>query len=88
VRAVYYVALAVYAVWGCVALNLARPLTLVIIGANAAGVILVFISLHTLVVNRTLLPPALRPSLWREAALVACALFYGTSAAIMLVATL
>jgi uncharacterized protein YhhL (DUF1145 family) len=88
VRAVYYVALAVYAVWGCVALNLARPLTLVIIGANAAGVILVFISLHTLVVNRTLLPPALRPSLWREAALVACALFYGASAAIMLIATL
>jgi hypothetical protein len=39
-------------------------------------------------VNRTLLPPALRPSRWREAALVACALFYGTSAAIMLVATL
>ncbi len=88
VRAVYYVALAFYALWGCGALNLARPLTLVIIGANAAGVILVFISLHTLVVNRTLLPSALRPSLWREAALVACALFYGASAAIMLVATL
>jgi hypothetical protein len=88
VRAVYFVALAVYVAWGCVALNLARPLTLVLIGANAAGVILVFVSLHTLVVNRTLLPPALRPSRWREAALVACALFYGASAAVMLIATL
>ena len=88
VRAVYYAALAVYALWGCVALNLARPLTLVIIGANAAGVILVVISLHTVVVNRTLLPPALRPPKWREAALVGCALFYGAAAAVMLVATL
>lgn len=77
VRAVYYGAVAVFAAWGCIALNLAKPLTLVIIGANAAGVILVFISLHTLVVNRTLLPRELRPSLWREASLVACALFYG-----------
>jgi hypothetical protein len=88
VRAVYYAALAVYVLWGCVALNLARPLTLVIIGANAAGVIMVFISLHTVIVNRTLLPRALRPSLWREAALVGCALFYGTAAALMLAATL
>jgi hypothetical protein len=33
---------------------------------------------HTLVVNRTLLPRELRPPLWRQAALVLCALFYGT----------
>lgn len=88
VRRVYYGALAVFAVWGCLALNLAKPMTLVIIGANVAGVIFVFISLHTLVVNRTLLPPALRPSRWREGALVACALFYAAAAAISAVKTL
>lgn len=80
VRAVYYTVLGGFALWGCVALNLARPLTLIVISANVAGVILVALSLHTLVVNRTLLPPALRPSRWREAALVLCAGFYGAFA--------
>ena len=52
VRIVYYGVLAAFAVWGCIALNLARPLTLIIIGANAAAVIFVFESIHTVVVNR------------------------------------
>ena len=56
-------------------------------GANIAGVIFVFVSLHTLVVNRRLLPRELRPSRWREAALVGCALFYGASTTVVLVAT-
>lgn len=80
VRAVYYTVLGLFALWGCVALNLARPLTLIVISANVAGVILVGLSLHTLVVNRTFLPPALRPSRWREAALLLCAGFYGAFA--------
>lgn len=79
VRAVYYVVLAAFALWGCTALNLARPLTLIIIGANIAGLIMVVASAHTLVVNRTLLPREVRPSRWREAALVACTLFYGSA---------
>ena len=79
VRAVYYGVLALFTAWGCVALNLATPLTLIIIGANIAGVIFVFESVHTLIVNRTLLPGELRPSRWREAGLVGCALFYGAS---------
>ena len=77
VRRVYYSVLVVFAVWGCIGLNLARPLTLIIIGANAAAFIFVVVSIHTLVVNRTFLPRELRPALWREAALVVCALFYG-----------
>jgi hypothetical protein len=81
IRIIYYSVLAVFALWGCIALNLARPLTLIIIGANAAAVIFVFESIHTLVVNRRVLPRELRPALWREAALVVCALFYGTFAA-------
>ena len=34
--------------------------------------------LHVLYVNRVLLPPAVRPPLWRQITLVLCAAFYGT----------
>lgn len=78
VRRVYYGVLAVFAVWGCIALNLARPITLIIIGANAAAVIFVIESLHTLVVNRRFLPRELRAARWRDACLVLCAIFYGS----------
>ena len=78
VRRVYYGVLAVFAVWGCIGLNLARPLTLLIIGANAAAFIFVIESVHTIVVNRRFLPRELRAPLWREACLLLCALFYGT----------
>jgi hypothetical protein len=77
VRTVYYSILAVFVVWGCIALNLAQPLTLVVIGANVAGLNFVFVSLHTLVVNRRFLPPELRPPIWREAIVLLCALFFG-----------
>jgi len=78
VRSVYYGVVVLFALWGMVALNLAQPLTLILVGANVAGFIFVLVSIHTLVVNRALLPRALRPPLWREAALVATATFYGT----------
>ncbi len=84
-RAIYYSVMAVFAVWGCVALNLAQPLTLIIIGANVAGFTFVLESLHTLVVNRKFLPPALRPALWREASVVLCAIFYGVLVVLALV---
>ena len=77
VRRVYYGVLIVFAVWGCIGLNLARPITLIIIGANAAAFIFVIESIHTLIVNRLFLPRELRPPLWREAVLVLCAVFYG-----------
>ena len=77
VRGVYYSVLLAFAAWGCVALNLAQPLTLIVIGANMAAFNFVVVSLHTLVVNRLFLPAELRPSRWREAALVGSALFYG-----------
>jgi hypothetical protein len=78
IRKVYYGVLLVFAVWGCVALNLARPITLIIIGANAAAFIFIVESLHTLVVNRMFLPRALRAPLWREGCLILCAVFYGS----------
>lgn len=77
VRRVYYGVLIVFAIWGCIGLNLARPITLIIIGANAAAFIFVVESIHTLIVNRLFLPRELRPTLWREAVLVLCAVFYG-----------
>ena len=76
VRAVYYSALLVFTLWGCIAITLVDPLTLILIGANIAGGNLVLLSLHTLAVNRKFLPPQLRPPLWRQASLVLCALFF------------
>ncbi len=78
VRVVYYSVLAAFAIWGCIGLNLAQPLTLIVLGANIAGFIFVLESIHTIVVNRTFLPAELRPPVWREAILVCCALFYGS----------
>jgi hypothetical protein len=77
VRRVYYAILFVFAIWGCIALNLAQPFLLIQIGANAAGLIFIFLSIHTIVVNRKFLPAEIRPALWREVALVLCALFFG-----------
>ncbi len=76
VRRVYYTILLVFAVWGCIALNLAQPFMLIQIGANMAGLVLIFLSIHTIVVNRKFLPRELRPALWREIALVLSALFF------------
>jgi hypothetical protein len=80
VRAVYYSVMSAFIVWGCVALNLAQPLTLVIISANIAGLNFVLVSIHTIVVNRRFLPRELRPPLWREIMVGLCALFFGAFA--------
>jgi hypothetical protein len=77
VRAVYYGVLAVLAVWGMIALRLAQPIVLLQLGANVAGVVFIIASLHLLYINTTLLPPELRPSYSRRAALVIMAVFYG-----------
>jgi hypothetical protein len=77
VRTVYYCVLAVAVLWGIVALRLAQPFLLLQIGANMAGVVLVISSVHLLYVNTRLLPEHIRPPMWRRAALVVMALFYG-----------
>jgi hypothetical protein len=78
VRVVYYGVLICGVAWGIIALRLAQPFLLLQVGANMAGIILVIASIHILYVNSRLLPPALRPPLWRRLALVANAAFYGT----------
>lgn len=75
-RGVYYRALLAFTLWGLPALALADPLSLVLIGAALACANLVFLSFHTLVVNRRLLPRPLRPSLLRQAGLVLAGLFF------------
>jgi hypothetical protein len=77
VRRVYYSVLAVFVVWGLIAMGLAAPIFLLQISANIAGLVMVISSLHILYVNTRLLPPELRPPLWRRTALVATSLFYG-----------
>jgi hypothetical protein len=77
VRPVYYSVLAIAVMWSLVAMRLAQPLVLLLIGANVAGAVLVVASLHLLYVNTRVLPAHLRPPLWRRLALVAMTLFYG-----------
>ena len=77
VRAVYYSVLGAVVLWGIVALRLAQPIVLLQLGANVAGLVFIVASLHLLYVNTQLLPQHVRPPMWRRAALVAMALFYG-----------
>ncbi len=77
VRGVYYAVLAIVVAWGIVAMSLAAPIFLLKLGANVAGVVFVISSLHLLYINTRLLPAHVRPPMWRRAALVAIALFYG-----------
>jgi len=77
VRALYYSLLGLATLWGVVALRLSRPIVLLQMAANIAGAVLVVSALHVLYVNRRFLPEPLRPPRWRQAALVATALFYG-----------
>jgi hypothetical protein len=76
-RSVYYVVLAAVVIWGMIALRLAQPIVLLQIGANIAGIIFVISATHLLYLNTRVLPPALRPPMWRRVALVGMVLFYG-----------
>ena len=77
VRAVYYCVMAVVVLWAFIALRLAQPIVLLLIAANVAGAVFVIASLHLLYINTRLLPEHVRPPMWRRAALVVMALFYG-----------
>ncbi len=78
----YYAVLVVVCVWGMFALRLAQPIILLLLAANVAGVVLTIASLHLLYLNMRLLPQELRPPVWRRAALVLMAGFYGLFAAL------
>jgi hypothetical protein len=46
------------------------------IGANVAGAVFVVAAPHLLYINTKLLPPELRPPMWRRVALILMAIFY------------
>ena len=73
---VYYGILTLYAVWGFVLLALFPPLKIATIGAVLNNVALGFVTLHSLYVNRTLLPRSLRPNIFLQIGAVLCALFF------------
>jgi len=75
-KIVYYIALFSFVAWGCIAINLAAPMKLLLIGANMAAFIHVVGGIHILVVNHKFLPKEIRPPLWRTIVLIAFVLFY------------
>jgi hypothetical protein len=72
----YYAVLLAFTAAGCAAMTLADPFRLILIGANVAALNFVVLSLHTVWINRALLPRELRPSLWREIGVLACGAFF------------
>jgi len=77
VRYVYYSILIVFAIWGCIAINLAQPFVLLIIGANIAGFIMVFSGAHILVAQHRLMPKEVRAPMWRQVIIVLTCIFFG-----------
>ena len=66
VRKVYYGTLIVFIIWGCIAINLAQPFILILLGAFMAGFEMVLYGVHTSYVLRRYLPPELQPPMWRD----------------------
>ena len=77
IRRIYYTFIIIFAVWGCIAINIGRPHTLILIASNSAGFILMFASIHILILNRKMLPAAVQAPWWQKAAAGCTALFYG-----------
>lgn len=77
VRKVYYTLVVLFVVWGCIAINLAQPFFLILLGAFMAAVIFTIEAIHVWYVNRRFLPPEVQAPAWRNAVLLLMALFFG-----------
>ena len=77
VRKVYYTTLVVFVVWGCIAINLAQPFILILLGAFIAGFIMTIASIHVWYLNRKYLPREIQAPLWSQVMLWAMSLFFG-----------
>lgn len=73
---IYYLVVGMYVTWFCIAMQIAAPLTMILIASNIGGFLLAVTALHTLYVNRRFLPLPLRPRWWKQLALLACAGWY------------
>lgn len=76
VKYVYYLILALYGVWGLIALALFNPLQIAKISGVLMNIALGFTSFHTLYVNRTILPGELQPGWFSQAGTLICGIFF------------
>lgn len=77
VKFIYYTIMALYFLWGLIALRLTPdPLFLAIVTGALRNLGLSATALHALYVNRKLLPAPLRPPLFMQASQVVCFLFF------------
>ena len=77
VRKVYYSTLVAFVVWGCIAINLAQPFVLILLGAFVAGLMMSIYGVQVWYVNRKFLPPEVQAPAWRQAALLLFSAFFG-----------
>ncbi len=77
IRKIYYPLLLLFVVWGVTMMNVAVPLTILMISANIANFTMALSALATLRLNRKVLPKEYRGALWREAILIVIFLFFG-----------
>ena len=77
VRRVYYSVLVLFIIWGCIAINLAQPFILILLGAFTAGLMMVIYGVHVWYVNRTFLPPEIQAPQWRQITLLLFSAFFG-----------
>jgi hypothetical protein len=77
VRKVYYATLVTFVIWGCIAINLAQPFILILLGAFVAGLIMTIFGIHVWYVNRRFLPAEVQAPAWRQAALLGFSAFFG-----------
>lgn len=81
---IYYTVLLIFTVWGLIAIHLGSAMTLFKYLATMAGLVTAISAAQLYLVNTRLLPPELRPSWWRRAALLLCSATYATTTAIAL----
>ena len=77
VRRVYYSIMVLMVVWGCIAINLAQPFILILLGAFMAGLMMTIYSAHVWYVNRKFLPAEIQAPAWRQWSLLAMTAFFG-----------
>jgi hypothetical protein len=77
VRKIYYTALVIFVIWGCIAINLAQPFILIILGAFMAGLEMAIYGVHLFIVNRRFLPKEIQAPMWKQAMLLLFSLFFG-----------
>jgi hypothetical protein len=76
VRKVYYGILVLFVGWGCIAINLAQPFILILLGAFTAGLMMAIYGVQVWYVNRKFLPPEIQAPAWRQAALLLFSAFF------------